>query len=250
VVTGGNRGLGQAFVQALLNAGARKVYVGTRSPFESDDPRTQVLQLDITKPGDVAAAARACQDVTICVNNAGVGSQGTLVHPVSEDSARQNMETNYFGTLAMCRAFAPILGKNGGGAMINVLSIVSWYVDPTLGSYSVSKAAEWAMTNDIRIELRRQGTLVVGVHAGFIDTDLVAGFDVPKTRPEDIAAATMEAVRAGREEVLADKASQEVRAALDADPEALNRKMQEQWDTGQLLTWDASRASERAAHPY
>jgi NAD(P)-dependent dehydrogenase (short-subunit alcohol dehydrogenase family) len=233
----------------LLDAGARKVYVGTRSPFESDDSRMQALQLDITKPGDVAAAAQACQDVTICVNNAGVGSPETLLHPGGADSARRDMETNYFGTLAMCRAFAPILGKNGGGAIVNVLSIVSWYVDPTLGPYSVSKAAEWEMTNDIRIELRGQGTLVVGVHAGFIDTDLVAGFDVPKTRPEDIAAATMEGIRAGREEVLADTASQEVRAVLDADPLALNRKMQERWDAGQILAWDASLAMERAANP-
>lgn len=230
LVTGGNRGLGRALVGALLDAGARKVYVGTRSPFESSDPRLRPLHLDITNASDIAAAARSCQDVTICVNNAGVGTAGTLLHPATEDSARREMETNYLGTLAMCRAFAPILKQNGGGALVNVLSIVSWYVDPALGSYSVSKAAEWSMTNAIRIELREQGTLVAGVYAGFIDTDLAAGIDLPKVRPEDVAAATIEALRAGREQVLADTASQEIRAALDADPEALNRQMQQLWD--------------------
>lgn len=230
LVTGGNRGLGKAFVQALLDAGARKIYVGARSSLESSDPRLQPLHLDITNARDIAAAAQSCQDVTICVNNAGVGSAGTLLHPAADDSARREMETNYLGTLAMCRAFAPILKQNGGGALVNVLSIVSWYVDPALGSYSVSKAAEWAMTNAIRIELRAQGTLVVGVYAGFIETDLTAGLDLPKARPEDVAAATIEAIRAGREQVLADTTSQEVRAALDADPEALDRQMQQLWD--------------------
>lgn len=230
LVTGGNRGLGRAFVAALLDAGARKVYVGARSAFESGDPRLQPLHLDITNASDIAAAAESCQDVTICVNNAGIGSAGTVLRPATEDSALREMETNYFGTLAMCRAFAPILKQNGGGALVNVLSVVSWYVDPALGTYSVSKAAEWAMTNAIRIELRAQGTLVVGVHAGFIDTDLTAGVDLPKARPEDVAAVTLEALRAGGEQVLADTTSQEVRAALDADPEALNRQMQQLWD--------------------
>jgi NAD(P)-dependent dehydrogenase (short-subunit alcohol dehydrogenase family) len=235
LVTGGNRGLGRAFVYALLGAGARKVYVGARSPFESDSPRLQPVRLDITNASDIATAATSCQDVTICVHNAGVGSAGTLLHPADEDSARREMETNYLGTLAMCRAFAPILKRNGGGALVNVLSVVSWYVDPALGTYSDSKAAEWAMTNGIRISLRAQGTLVVGVYAGFIDTDLTAGLDLPKARAEDIAAATVEAIRAGREQVLADTVSKEVRAALDADPEALNRQMQQLWDVSHGL---------------
>lgn len=130
----------------------------------------------------------------------------------------------------MCRAFAPVLKKNGGGALINMLSVVSWYTGTTLGSYSVSKAAEWAMTNGIRVELREQGTLVVGVHAGYIDTDMAAIFDTPKARPADIATATIEALSAGQEEVLADQTSRDIRAALNADPQALNRQMQQVWD--------------------
>jgi NAD(P)-dependent dehydrogenase (short-subunit alcohol dehydrogenase family) len=249
LVTGGNRGLGKAFVQALLDAGARKVYVGTRFPFESGDSRLQPLHLDITQSNDIAAAAQSCQDVTICVNNAGVGSAGTLLHPLGDDGAWRDMETNYLGTLAMCRAFAPILKRNGGGALVNVLSVVSWYAEPSLGSYSVSKAAEWAMTNAIRIELRSQGALVVGVHAGFVATDLSAPVDVPKARPEDVAAATMEAIRQGHERVLADNVSQEIRAELDADPHAFDLQLQQRWDSGRLLVGDADWTLERAAQP-
>jgi NAD(P)-dependent dehydrogenase (short-subunit alcohol dehydrogenase family) len=249
LVTGGNRGLGRAFVQALLDAGARKVYVGARSAFESDDPRLRPLRLDITNPRDIAAAAKECQDVTILVNNAGVGPSGTLLHPVDDDDIRRAMETNYLGTLAMCRAFAPILKANGGGALVNMLSVVSWFVEPSLGSYSVSKAAEWAMTNAIRIELRAQGTLVAGVYAGFIETDLVARLDLAKARPEDVADVTVEAIRAGREHVLADKTSQEIRAALDADPGAFYRQMQQRWDAGRALVGDADWTLERPAQP-
>jgi NAD(P)-dependent dehydrogenase (short-subunit alcohol dehydrogenase family) len=246
LVTGGNRGLGKAFVHALLDAGAQKVYVGTRSPLESGDPRLQPLHLDITQSSDIAAAAQSCQDVTICVNNAGVGSAETLLHPLHDDDARRDMETNYLGTLAMCRAFAPILKQNGGGALVNMLSVVSWYVEPMLGSYSVSKAAEWAMTNAIRIELRSQGTLVVGVYAGFVATDSAASVAFPKARPEVVAAVTMEAIREGCEQVLADQSSQEIRAALDADPQVLDRYLQQRWEAGQVGLWDPSRARELA----
>src|SRR5258707_10246693 len=114
-----------------------------------------------------------------------------------------------------------------------MLSIVSWYTHTSLGSYSVSKAAEWAMTNGIRVELREQGTLVVSVHAGFIDTDMTASLDILKARPADIAAATIESILAGREEVLADQTSQQARAALAADPEALHRQMQALWSNHQ-----------------
>lgn len=230
LVTGGNRGLGKAFVQALLDAGAEKVYAGTRSLIEVADPRLRPLRLDITNPSDIAAAVESCQDVTILFNNAGVANAISLLGASSLDGARAEIETNYLGTLAMCRAFAPILKRNGGGAIVNMLSIVSWYTAPALGSYSVSKAAGWAMTNGVRIELKGQGTLVAGVHAGFIDTDMTASLNAPKTQPADIAVAIIEGIMADREEILADKTSREVRAALDADSQALNRRMQALWD--------------------
>jgi NAD(P)-dependent dehydrogenase (short-subunit alcohol dehydrogenase family) len=188
LVTGGNRGRGKAFVRALLDAGARIMYEGTRPPVESGDPRVQLPRLDIIHTSEIAAAGRSCQDVTICVNNASVGTGGPLLQTANDEGARRDMESNCLGTLAMCRAFAPILKQNGGGASLNMLSVVGWFVDLMRGSYSVSRAAQGAMINTIRIEVRAQGTPVVGVSAGFIVTDLSATVYVPKARPEDVAA--------------------------------------------------------------
>lgn len=230
LVTGGNRGLGKALVQALLDAGAQKVYVAARHLPEVSDARLQPLKLDITDPRDIAAAVEECQDVNILINNAGVASFTPMLGTASIDRAREEIETNYFGTLAMCSAFAPILKQNGGGALVNILSVLSWFTSPLLATYSVSKAAEWAMTNGVRIELREQGTLVVGVHAGYMDTDMVSSINEPKARPEDVAAETIKAIIAGNEEVLADQSSQQIRAALDADRHAFNRQIQQRWD--------------------
>lgn len=230
LVTGGNRGLGKAFVQALLDAGARKVYVGARRLMETDDPRIQAIKLDITSKEDIQAAALACQDVNILLNNAGVAYVNSHVAPTSLDDARQEIETNYLGTLAISRAFAPILKQNGGGALVNMLSVASWYSNPVLGSYGASKAAAWSITNTLRLELRAQGTLVTGVHAGFIDTEMASAFPGPKARPQDIAQATIEGILADREEVLADKVSHEIKAALATDPAAFYSRIQQQWD--------------------
>ncbi|GHO47958.1 SDR family oxidoreductase [Ktedonospora formicarum] len=230
LVSGGNRGLGKAYVQALLDAGARKVYVGMRHPTDVSDARLQPIKLDITNEQDVNAAVKACQDITILINNAGVATESPLIEAPSMDGARQEIEINYLGTLAMCRAFAPVLKRNGGGVLVNMLSVVSWYVDPVVGSYSASKAAEFAMTNGVRIELRRQGTLVVGVYAGYIDTDMTANFKVPKSRPEDVARNVIKAINAGEEEVLADEQSRSIKAALKARPESLNERSQQDWD--------------------
>ena len=233
LVTGGNRGLGKAFVQALLDAGSRKVYVGARRLTEVSDPRLQPLKLDITDPSDISAAALACQDVTILINNAGVAGGGPLLAAPSMDGARKEIETNYLGTLAMCRAFAPILKKNGGGVLVNMLSVVSWFTNPLTGSYSASKAAELALTNGIRMELRAQGTLVIAVHAGFIDTDMTTNLNVPKVRPEQVASKTIEGILADHEEVLADTRSHDIKAALATDQQAFYRQQQENWDKAQ-----------------
>jgi NAD(P)-dependent dehydrogenase (short-subunit alcohol dehydrogenase family) len=131
------------------------------------------------------------------------------------------METNYFGTLAVCRAFTPVLGANGGGALVNMLSVASFMSFPQIGSYSASKAAAWSLTNGVRLELAAQGTLVVGVHAGFIDTDMAARIDQPKISPIEVARQTFDAVEAGQLEVLADGQSRDVKAALSAELEVL-----------------------------
>jgi NAD(P)-dependent dehydrogenase (short-subunit alcohol dehydrogenase family) len=146
------------------------------------------------------------------------------------DGARLEMETNYFGTLAMCRAFAPVLAANGGGALVNMLSVVSWFTNPVNGSYGASKAAEWALTNGIRIELARHGTLVVAVHAGFIDTDMAAEFDAPKVSPASVVRQVLDAVEAGQIEVLADERTRRVKASLPRDHELIYPPIQAAWD--------------------
>ncbi len=221
LVTGANRGLGHAFARALIERGARTVYAGARDPATITDPDLVPVKLDITDAADVAATAALCGDVTLLVNNAGVSYGSPLLAAPAPDGARAEMETNYFGTLAMCRAFAPVLGANGGGALVNMLSVLSFISFPQIGSYSASKAAAWSLTNGVRLELAAQGTLVVGVHAGFIDTDMAARIDEPKISPIEVARQAFDAVEAGQLEVLADGLSRDVKAALSAELEVL-----------------------------
>jgi len=183
LVTGANRGLGQAYARALVQRGAHIVYAGARHPEDVSDPDVTPLRLDITSPEQVADAVRGCGELTLLINNAAEARLSPLIGTGSLEDAREQMETNYFGTLAMCQAFAPVLARNGGGALVNMCSIISFFNRPSIGSCCASKAALWSITNGIRIELRPQGTLVLGVHAGFIDTRLAVGFDGPKHAP-------------------------------------------------------------------
>jgi NAD(P)-dependent dehydrogenase (short-subunit alcohol dehydrogenase family) len=217
LVTGANRGFGRALARALAERGARTVYAGARDPGAVTDPGLVPVRLDVTDPADIAAAAARCEDVTLLINNAGVAHPGPLLGPATLDEARNEMEINYFGTLALTRAFAPILGANGGGALVNVLSMLSHVSAPRLGSYAASKSAAWSLTNGARLELAAQGTLVVGVHVGFMDTDLAARVTQPKERPEDVAARTLDALEAGQPEVFADEVSRRVKAGLSGD---------------------------------
>lgn len=231
LVTGANRGLGRAFARTLVERGARTVYAGARNPATISDPDVIPLKLDITDPDDVRAAAERCTDLTLLVNNAGILHRAHLLTSASLDQARDEMSTNYFSTLAMCRAFAPILGSNGGGAIVNMLSVLSFISLPHLsGGYCASKAAAWSMTNALRIELSGQGTQVVAVHAGYIDTDMTAGLTEPKISPEQVAAGTFDAVEAGSEEYLADDTSRGVKAALPNDLLAIYPSVKDQWD--------------------
>jgi NAD(P)-dependent dehydrogenase (short-subunit alcohol dehydrogenase family) len=231
LVTGANRGLGHALVRALRDAGCARVCAAARKAESiALEDGIAPVQLDITNPDQVSAAAARCGDVSILINNAAVASFTPLLGAPTMEGARHEMETNYFGTLAMCRAFAPVLKRNGGGALVNILSVTSWFNVPVQGSYCASKAAEWSLTKAVRFELRAQGTLVVGVYAGYIDTGMTAGLTVPKSSPADIAARVIAGIESNTEEILADERAQNVDAALFKDQAALDSNMQSLWD--------------------
>ncbi|OBJ54868.1 SDR family NAD(P)-dependent oxidoreductase [Mycobacterium sp. 1423905.2] len=216
LVTGANSDIGRAFTTALLEEGARRVYAAARRPGEISDSRLIPLALNVTDSAAVASAAEACPDVSILINVAGGGGVLDVVTG-SLDVARNEMEVNVFGTWAMAQAFAPILGRNGGGAMVNILSIVSWAAVPALSGYSAAKAAEWSLTNSLREALSGQGTLVVGVHSFWIDTRATKQVQAPKLAPDFVAQSAITAVREGRNELLLDEPTRSSRAALVGD---------------------------------
>jgi NAD(P)-dependent dehydrogenase (short-subunit alcohol dehydrogenase family) len=220
LVTGANRGIGKAFADALLDRGAAKVYAAVRDVATVTDPRLVPIQLDVTEPDRVAAVARELDDVQVVVNNAGVLYVGVPL-TASLDAARVELETNYLGLVSMTQAFAPVLERNGGGAFINVLSVFSLVATPLLPTYSASKAAAWSFTNAARIVLKRQGTHVVGVHAGPVDTDMTAAIDLEKIPPATVATSALDALEADEPEAVVDDYSRVIKAALSDDQDAL-----------------------------
>ena len=216
LVTGANRGIGRHIAAQLLERGAT-VYAAARRPESVDLPGARVLALDITDPEAVAAAAAAAGDVDLLVNNAGI-STGAALATGDLDAARSEMDVNFWETLGMVRAFAPVLAANGGGAIVNVASALSWFAAPGAGAYAASKAAVWNMSNAVRLELAGQGTLVTSVHLGAADTDMMGDYDGPKADPADVARAVLDGVQAGRIEVVVDDWSEMVKASLAKDP--------------------------------
>ncbi|KJK45610.1 short-chain dehydrogenase [Lentzea aerocolonigenes] len=216
LVTGANRGIGNAIALALLENGAAKVYAGARKPETITDPRLTPVKLDVTNPDDIAAVAGLAQDVRIVVNNAGMGGGEAQLLSGPLSVAREVMETNLFGPWEIARAFAPMLA---GGALVNVLSVSSWWAMASAPAYSASKAAAWSLTNALRVGLPE--TLVVGVHSGFVDTEFSAWTSAPKITAADLAAQTVKALLENRIEVLADEFTTETRAALSGDLDAL-----------------------------
>ena len=221
LVTGANRGFGATLCRVLLERGATKVYAGARDPATVTMHGVVPVQLDITSQSDVDAAAQRCGDVTLLVNNAGI-TTGTaaLAHDATR-KARLEFETNVLGPLAMSRSFAPVLAANGGGAIINVLSVLSWFSSPGTAIYCASKAASWSLTNSLRLELLTQDTQVLALHVGFMDTDMTAGVTAPKSSPGDVAAQAIAGLESGAHEVLADDISRRVRVGLSGELTAL-----------------------------
>ncbi|MEU4097060.1 SDR family oxidoreductase [Streptomyces sp. NPDC026673] len=216
VVTGANRGLGRQLATQLLDRGAAKVYAGVRDPASLDLPGAVPLQLDITDPASIARAARTAPDATLLINNAGVSTHAGLTDGDMAD-IRLEMETHFFGSLGVTRAFAPVLAANGGGAILNVLSVLSWVHRPGYGGYSAAKAAEWAMTNVVRQELAPSGIDVTALHVGYMDTDM-AGYVAPsdKVDPAWVAGLALDGIEQRAPEVVVDDLSRNVKAALSA----------------------------------
>ncbi|MFJ4434903.1 SDR family oxidoreductase [Streptomyces sp. NPDC088923] len=223
-VTGANRGIGRRFVDELLTRGAGRVYAGVREPRRADealrsDPRVTLVRLDLTERETIEAAARQAEDVSLLVNNAGI----SLMEPLLDgplDGTRRTLDTNLYGTLDMTRAFAPALRAHRG-ALVNVLSALSWFTVPGAGAYAISKAGAWAMTNALRLELAPTGVLVQGVHLGAADTDMMGDYEGPKIDPAEVARQSLDGVEKGEVEILADDWSRTVKAALPREPNAV-----------------------------
>ena len=224
LVTGANRGLGARFATELLERGAAKVYAAARNPAAVTVPGVEVLALDLLDQASIDAAAQVAHDVTLLVNNAGVSLGQDLVRGDLAE-IRREMDTNFFGTLAVTRAFADVLAANGGGGIVNVLSALSFFSFPGATSYSATKAAEWSLTAGTRVELAQQGTQVLGLHLGGADTDMMAGHDGPLLDPADVVAAALDGLEAGQVEVLVDDWSRTAKAGVAEEPAAFYAKV-------------------------
>ncbi|MGW6280887.1 SDR family oxidoreductase [Kribbella sp. NPDC055071] len=214
LVTGGQRGIGKAIVDDLLDRGVAKVYATARSPKPSDDPRVVPLPLEVTDQASIEALAAAAPDVTVLINNAGGSSPATYLDAPIED-IRAVFDINFFGPLELTRAFVPIIERNGGGHILNAHSVLSWVARH--GAYSATKAAFWLQTNAIRLELLDRGIGVTGLHMGYVDTDMAAAVTSPKSKPEDIAKQALDGIETGAYEVIADDFTRNVKATLSGD---------------------------------
>jgi len=229
LVTGANRGIGRALVAALLDAGARKVYATAREAKTlqltdgTDGGRIALLTLDVTKPQDIAEAARAARDVTLLINNAGVLEVADAAETSSE-SVRRIFDVNVLGVLAMGRAFASVIELNGGGAIANVVSVAAFISMPGYAAYCASKAAEWSLTKGLRASLATKGVAVHAIFPGPIDTDMAAGFPVNKTSAEDCARAIVEGIEAGEEDIFPDPMAHRFAEAWARDPIGVERE--------------------------
>jgi NAD(P)-dependent dehydrogenase (short-subunit alcohol dehydrogenase family) len=210
-ITGGQRGLGKAFADELLARGASKVYVTARAPLASTNPQVIPVRLDVTDTASIRAVAAQASDATIVINNA--GTPGVAPFLASDvDATRTVFETNFYGPLEVTRVFAPVLAANGGGVLVNIHSVLSWLGGA--GAYGASKAAFWSLTNSLRKELREQGTLVVGVHLGYADTDMTKGLEVAKIAASVVAQRVVGGIVAGDREILVDDVTRQVKALL------------------------------------
>lgn len=229
LITGSNRGIGKSFALQALNMGASKVYATARDASTLDalitlgDDRLVTLALDVTSQEQVDAAVASAPDVEILINNSGVGGGGPIVAVADESGKRREMEVNYFGIMKMAVAFAPILKNNGGGAIVNILSVAGLSNFPFAPGYSASKAAGHSLTQALRAELAGQGALVTGVYPGPIDTDMAKDLPFEKSSPDLVATTVFEAIERAEEDVFPDPWAIEFKRQLDADAKAVEK---------------------------
>ncbi|KAA0699887.1 SDR family NAD(P)-dependent oxidoreductase [Neorhizobium sp. P12A] len=214
-ITGANRGLGLAFAREALRRGASKVYAGMRNTNGFNEPGIVPVRIDVTDKASIAAAAELAADTALLVNNAGIAAliDSPLADDVEEQSQRL-FDTNYYGVVRVSKAFEPILSAKPQAAIVNVLSDIVWLPRPILTPYAASKAAAWSYTNQLRFHLRDRGIQVLGLHVGFLDTDLTNGIDVPKSSPDDVVRQTYDALAAGKSEVMADRGTTLLKSTL------------------------------------
>lgn len=231
LVTGANGGIGSHFVNQLIDLGVAKIYVGARSISKLNDlvaldpQRIIPIELDVTNLQSITAATVQCPDITLLINNAGTSLNHGIISAPDLESARSEMEVNYFGMASMCRAFTPILKQQGGGAIVNILSLLGKVNLPFSGSYSASKAAAISMTQSVRAELATQSTIVVAVMPGTVDTELAKVWPNPKVAPAEVVKATLKAVIANEEDVYPGDQAMQVSAQLLVDPKGVEKYM-------------------------
>jgi NAD(P)-dependent dehydrogenase (short-subunit alcohol dehydrogenase family) len=217
-VTGANRGLGLALVHELIARGAKTVYAGMREVKDLGIARVVPTRFDVTDPGSLEAALVQCKDTTLLINNAGIARlMGSPVEEGAIELSREIMETNYYGVIRASQSFVPVIQANGGGAIINVLSDAAWVSRPMLAAYSATKAAAWSFTNALRIDLRGKNIQVLGLHVGFMDTDMTNGFEMEKVHPRVVAELTLSALEAEQEEILADAGTRAIKESLSRE---------------------------------
>jgi NAD(P)-dependent dehydrogenase (short-subunit alcohol dehydrogenase family) len=219
LVTGANRGFGRSLTAELVERGA-SVFAGARNPDQVDVPGATPIALDITDADSVTAAAAIAGDVTLLINNAGSATGANLLDDDLE-RIRLEIDTHFFGTLSVIRAFAPKIAANGGGSILNILSVLSWVSFPAVGAYAAGKAAAWSMTNTLRAQLAEEDVRVAGLHVGYMDTDMAAAVKAPKSDPAAIAKIAVDGLEAGAYEILADDVSRRVQAGLAGGVSAL-----------------------------
>lgn len=226
IVTGANRGIGEAFVKELLQRGAERIYATARdlgTLAELRDDRIVHVQLDVTRPEQIAALLAVIPRLDLLINNAGTATAASYSEPSSLDVARREMETNYFGALQLSTALLPRLKQSDNAGIINVSSIAGIANFKVLGPYSASKAAVHFLTQGLRAELADDGISVLGVYPGPVDTRMAAGLDLPKASPQAVADSVLEAYEAGLEDVYPDAFSSAMHQVFVQEPKALER---------------------------